>query len=112
MGRAVCANPAALGGGKATLDPYMKPSQLKGGTRVTTPFVHLPDFLQGECVDRDEFTYLELTVLPSVSSARPTDVSADIGADWGLHLIDVHIAMGSLVDLAGAQAAAFAAQQH
>jgi Protein of unknown function (DUF3089) len=112
MGRAVCANPAALGGGKATLDPYMKPSQLKGGTRVTTPFVHLPDFLQGECVDRDEFTYLELSVLPSMSSAHPTDVSADIGADWGLHLIDVHIAMGSLVDLAGAQAAAFAAQQH
>jgi pimeloyl-ACP methyl ester carboxylesterase len=112
MGRAVCANPAALGGGKATLDPYLKPSQVKGGMRVTTPFVHLPDFLQGECVEMGDYTYLELSVLPGMNAARPTDVSADIGADWGLHLIDVHIAMGNLVDLAAMQAAAFAAQHH
>jgi len=110
MGRAVCANPAALGGGKATLDPYLKPTQVKGGMRVTTPFVHLPDFLQGQCVDMGDYTYLELSILPGMNAARPTDVSADIGADWGLHLIDVHIAMGNLVDLAGMQAAAFAAQ--
>jgi hypothetical protein len=37
------------------------------------------------------------------------DVSADIGANWGLHIIDMHVAMGDLVDLAGKQAAAFAA---
>ena len=36
----------------------------------------------------------------------PMDVSADIGANWGLHLIDVHIGMGNLVDLAAKQAAA------
>jgi hypothetical protein len=108
-GRAVCANPAALGGGKAVLTPYLKPTQVKGGARITTPYVSPRDFLQGECVDRDAYTYLELVILNGGMGSLPTDVSADIGADWGLHLIDVHIAMGDLVDLAAKQAAALAA---
>lgn len=105
-GRAVCANPAALGGGKAVLTPYLKPSQVKGGARVSTPFVSPRDFLQGECIDKDVYTYLELSILNGGMGSLPTDVSADIGANWGLHLIDVHIAMGNLVDLAAKQAAA------
>ena len=108
-GRAVCANPAALAGGKGVLLPYLKPSQVRGGPRVTTPFLSVPDFLQGECVNRGEFTYLELTVLSnSGGGSRPTDVTGDITADWGLHLVDMHIAMGTLVDLAASQAAAYA----
>jgi hypothetical protein len=108
-GRAVCANPAALGGGKGTLIPYLKPSQVQGGMRVSTPFVSYRDFLQAECVNRDPFTYLELTVLKG--TGLPSDVSGDITPDWGLHLIDVNIAMGSLVNLAAAQAAGFAARK-
>jgi hypothetical protein len=108
-GRAVCANPAALGGGKAVLIPYLNPSQVRGGTRVTTPYVSYRDFLQGECVDRDQFTYLELTVLRG--TGLPSDVTGDITPDWGLHLVDVAIAMGSLVNLAGSEAAAFAAHK-
>jgi hypothetical protein len=105
-GRAVCANPAALGGGKAVLTPYLHPNQVTGGPRVTTPFVSPRDFLQGQCVDRDIYTYLELSSMNGGMGTLPTDVSADIGANWGLHLIDVHIAMGNLVDLAAKQAAA------
>jgi len=105
-GRAVCANPAALGGGKAVLTPYLHLNQVKGGPRVTTPFVSPRDFIQGQCVDRDVYTYLELSTMNGGMSTLPSDVSADIGATWGLHLIDVHIAMGNLVDLAAKQAAA------
>lgn len=108
-GRAVCANPAALGGGKATLTPYLHLNQVKGGPRVTTPFISPRDFLQGQCVDRDVYTYLELSTMNAGMGTLPTDVSADIGASWGLHLIDVHIAMGNLVELAAKQAAAQAA---
>jgi hypothetical protein len=61
-------------------------------------------------VERDVFSYLELTVLSGSNAAIPQDVTGDIGADWGLHLIDVNIAMGSLVNLAASQAAAFAAR--
>jgi len=105
-GRAVCANPAALSGGKAGLIPYLKPGQVRGGMRVMTPFVSPRDFLQGECIDKDQYTYLELSILNAGMGSLPSDVSADIGANWGLHLIDVHIAMGNLVDLAAKQAAA------
>jgi hypothetical protein len=108
-GRAVCANPAALGGGKAVLTPYLHTNQVKGGPRVTTPFLSPRDFLQGECVDRDIYTYLELSSMNAGMGSLPTDVSADIGANWGLHLIDVHIAMGNLVDLAAKQAVVQAA---
>ena len=38
-GRAVSANPAALGGGKGVLTLYLKPTQVRGGARITTPFV-------------------------------------------------------------------------
>ncbi len=107
-GRAVCANPAALSGGKGTLIPYLDPAEVRGGTRVTTPFVSYRDFLDAECVERGEFTYLALTVRDG--AALPDDIGGDITADWGLHLVDVHIAMGSLVNLAASQAAAFAAK--
>ena len=107
-GRAVCANPAALGGGKAVLTPYLKPSQVRGGATIMTPFVSPRDFLEAECVDAGQYTYLELSILHGGMGSLPTDVSADIGANWGLHLIDVHIAMGNLVDLAAKQAAALA----
>ena len=38
--------------------------------------------------------------------ARPTDVGGRISPVWGLHLIDMNLAMGDLVDLAGRQIAA------
>ena len=47
--------------------------------------------------------------------ARTNDISGDVviggevQADWGLHLIDVHLAMGNLVRLAERQGAAWLA---
>jgi hypothetical protein len=44
------------------------------------------------------------------------DITGDIGAganvaaNWGLHLIDVNLAMGNLVDIVGQQAKAYAAK--
>jgi hypothetical protein len=114
-GRAACANPAALGGGKGITTPYFftdsQAAFARGNTqRISTPFITMPDFIQTECVDRDAFTYLALTVLSDPSDPRADDISGDITADWGLHLVDVHIAMGTLVDLAASEYAAFAAQ--
>jgi hypothetical protein len=33
-----------------------------------------------------------------------------VQADWGLHVIDMHLAMGNLVDQVAAKAAAYAAR--
>jgi hypothetical protein len=111
-GAAVCANPAALGGGPATLKPYFTASTglvvLLDTPSVSTPFVTLPDFARGECVVKDGFSYLEITLLSTPADQRPQDVAGRISPEWGLHLIDVHLAMGDLVELARSQAEAFA----
>jgi hypothetical protein len=36
--------------------------------------------------------------------------NGEINPGWGLHLVDVHLAMGNLVDLVRAQAAAYLAR--
>jgi hypothetical protein len=47
---------------------------------------------------------------------RADDITGDIGAgtnvlsNWGLHLIDVNLAMGDLVDIVGRQAKAYSAK--
>lgn len=114
-GRAACANPAALSGGKGVTTPYfVTDSQAAfaraGGMMITTKFITMPNFIQTECVDSNEFTYLALTVLSDRADPRADDISGDITADWGLHLVDVHIAMGNLVDLSASEYIAWAAQ--
>jgi hypothetical protein len=114
-GRAACANPGALGGGKGVLTPYFftdsQAAFARGrGETISTKFITMPEFLEAECVDSGDFTYLALSVLSDAADPRADDVSGDITPDWGLHLIDVHIAMGNLVELTASAYAAFAAQ--
>jgi len=114
-GRAICTNPAALSGGKGVLTPYFftdsQAAFARGqGETISTKFITMPEFLEAECVDREEFTYLALSVLAEPSDPRADEISGDITPDWGLHLVDVHVAMGNLVELAASEHAAFAAQ--
>jgi hypothetical protein len=113
-GVAVCSNPAALGGGPATLKPYFRVADglitLSGLAAVPTPFVTLPDFVRGECVARGGLNYMEITLLSKATDQRPKDVTGDITPPWGLHLIDMHLAMGDFETLVQAQAKAFAAR--
>ena len=47
------------------------------------------------------------------SDPRVDDISGDVGANgsvlanWGLHLIDVNLAMGNLIDIVAQQAKAY-----
>jgi len=76
--------------------------------RVTigTPFVTLPHFVDAECADNG-FVYLALTVHGDPSDARIDDIGGDLTPEWGMHLIDVNVAMGDLVRIAHDQAKAF-----
>lgn len=127
---AACVNPADLTGAKATLDPYF-PGEVKGVFTVAlgdgaspfadpdardpiaTPYFKMPDFVQGECVDRGEHQYLEITAMADPEDPRADDFNGDFrGAEgWGLHLVDVSIALGNLIDLAELQGAAWLAAQ-
>lgn len=75
---------------------------------IETPLVTLPGLVSGECVTRDGFTYLEVTVHGDPEDPRADDVGGDLTPDWGLHLIDVGLTMGDIVTRIEAQASAFA----
>ena len=104
--RAICTNPAALAGGAGLLDPYF--SGYSWGVDVSTPFATLPGLVSGECVERDGFSYLELTVHAD-DGPREDDIRGDLEPHWGMHAIDVNVALGDLVRVARGQAASYSA---
>jgi hypothetical protein len=126
---AACVNPAALAGGSGALHAYLDAT----GKTVTstpkiqpwvtpeqpidTPWVSVPGLLTAECKTNENATYLEVTVHGDPSDPRVDDITGDIGnppnvlANWGLHLIDVNLSMGNLVDIVGQQAKAYAAKK-
>jgi hypothetical protein len=122
---AACANPAALGGGSGTLHAYLS----TGGSTITspqppkpwvvpekpiaTPWVSVPGLLSAQCKSNEYATYLEITVNAKPTDPRTDDIVGDLVTngqvlkDWGLHLIDVNLTMGNLVEIVGKQAKAW-----
>jgi hypothetical protein len=102
-----CSNPAALAGGRTPLHAYFPTSTHPwlrlGSWPITTPFVSVPGLLTGECVHRGEFTYLEVTVHGVPADPRADDIPGDLTPEWGLHLVDVQLVLGDLVELIGRQ---------
>ncbi len=123
---AACTNPAALGGGSGELHSYLSSggSIVNGASvepkpwvtppqPVTTPFVSVPGLLTAECVSNEKGSYLAVTVHGDPADPRVDDITGDVviggqvQADWGLHLIDVHLAIGNLIDIVGQESKAF-----
>lgn len=114
--RGGCTNPAALGGGSAELHSYL---QARGGglgsatagpwvtpdKPITTPWVSVPGLLTGACVSNERGTYFEVTVHGDPADPRTDDIAGDImmggqvQASWGLHLIDMNLGMGNLLEI-------------
>lgn len=126
---AACTNPAALGGGTGALHAYLsadgttvvgrRPVKpwVSPGPAVTTPWVSVPGLLTARCTANEHASgYLEVTVHGNPTDPRVDDITGDVGndtqiqADWGLHLIDVELALGNLVDIVGRQARAYGAK--
>ena len=113
---------AALGGGTGELRAYLyRDGRTIIGTTpprpwvvperpIGTPWVSVPGLLTAACRSNQNATYLEVTVHGDPTDPRTDDIVGDIGANgqvlanWGLHLIDVNLAMGNLVDIVGRQA--------
>ncbi|WP_404367483.1 DUF3089 domain-containing protein [Sphingomonas sp. MMS24-J45] len=125
---AACVNPAALRGAAATADAYLgaKGAGLSSapqgpwssdGAPVTTPFVKVPGLLSVACTTSGRFSYLAVTVNAVPSDARTDTIVGDIVfgggilKDWGLHLLDMPVVMGDLVELSAVQAKAWEAKQ-
>jgi hypothetical protein len=119
---AACTNPAALAGGSAELHSYLSTT---GGTitsttapkawtvpekPISTPWVSVPGLLTAQCKSNEFANYLEITVHGDPADPRTDDIIGDLSTggqilkDWGLHLVDVNLAMGNLVEIVGRQA--------
>lgn len=123
-----CTNPADLAGGSGTLKPYFAAHErgfgntqpalpwAKDGPDVTTPFVTVPGMLSAECASNANATYLAISVHPDPSGKRADDFRGDVFTHgqvrprWGLHVVDVELAMGNLLDIVEAQARAWQRQ--
>jgi len=117
-----CTNPAALGGGRATLDSYwfaLSPVQ-PGAEPVIwssqgnppTPFLRTEGFVTGECRHDGQAGYLAVAENADPNDARTDRIPGDVytmgklNPGWGLHLIDMNVAQGDLIRLVEAQAEA------
>lgn len=125
-GVAGCVNPAAIAGGSGDAKPYFPttagasilgpggdgsspPWVAPSAGTVETPFVTVPGLVTTECQSRDGFNYLEATVHGDPTDPRADDIPGDLTPEWGLHLVDVNLMMGNILDDVAAQAKTFAA---
>lgn len=120
-----CTNPASLGGGSGELRAYFSTEgrTITGGPRprqwvtsdqqIATPFVSVPGLLTAKCATNEHANYLEVTVHGNPTDPRTDDIPGDLGGaggiltNWGLHLVDVNLAMGNLIEIVGQQANAY-----
>jgi hypothetical protein len=126
---AACTNPAALAGGSGELHSYLSAEGRTIATgprarpwvtpdaKIDTPFVSVPGLLTATCASNEHANYLEVTVHGDPADPRTDDIGGDLGgaggplANWGLHLIDVNLAMGNLLDIVRQQAKSYAAKK-
>ena len=126
---AACTNPAALAGGAGLLHAYLASgihAQIADGVQpgawtdppvaITTPFVEVPGLLGAECRHDNGHHYLAITLHPGPGGKRTNAITGDVVVggrvlpDWGLHIIDMNLAMGNLIAIVRAESRTWAAQ--
>jgi hypothetical protein len=114
----LCVNPADLSGATAPLDPYFPTRSTATGLgllsglvppKLPTPWVTEPGLYSGQCQSQGGATWLQVSAPIHAGDSRAT-VGQTLGPAWGLHLVDVNIALGNLVDLTRTEAAAYQAE--
>ena len=112
---AACTNPAALGGGEAALNGYfdaaggtalpLGPTDpwTVGGRPIATPMVRVVGLLKAQCRSTAFASYLEVSVERGPDSPASRDIQGDFVEPLGLHLVDMEVAMGNLIELVGRQ---------
>ena len=109
--RIMCVNPASPAGGIAGLDPYIPSLVLtflpRGGTpAVTTPWVSFPGEYTARCESSGDATWLQVTHVRGGTDRQPPLARLQDPV-LGLHILDVSIALGNLVQLVRDEAAAY-----
>jgi hypothetical protein len=126
---AACTNPGSLGGGSAPLVAYFSaegrtivgssptPPWVVPERRIETPWVSVPGLVTAQCASNEHASYLEITVHGDPQDPRTDNIRGDlmvgnqILTDWGLHLMDVSLGMGNLVDTVKQQSRAWTSRR-
>jgi hypothetical protein len=109
-GRALCTNPVQPGGGEFPLVSYVPTEGTVDGALpdgISTPFVRFDGAVTAACARDGGADYLRITPQDARGVAM-VSIASRLGPVWGLHLLDVNLALGDLVALAAVQAQAFA----
>ncbi len=112
----LCTNPAALGGGSALLDSVFPlsfppgvgnaiPPSEKPGSKTATPWYEYDDAYRAHCEESNGNHILEVT---AVNGAPALFSSGALAGLWGLHPLDVNLALGDTVALVQSEAKAYA----
>jgi hypothetical protein len=108
-----CVNPAALLGADS-LDAEL-PTTGQVAERLGTAFVQDPGLIAADCVTSGDRTFLAISIKQTgVGSQTLTRALGALDArapGWGLHAIDVNLALGDLVEIVGRQGQAWMAQK-
>lgn len=96
---AACTSPALLAGDVDALKPIVPVTQALTATTATTTFVTYPGYLTGACHQRGGYAWFQVDVHRVAGDTRPAELPKVLGPAWGLHLYDVSLALGNLVEL-------------
>jgi hypothetical protein len=110
----LCVNPASLSGGTGPLQPYFGTAKFPGPLglvlpappSVPTPWVASPGLYTAHCESAGGATWLQVDTTGIAGDQRQV-VFQTLGPGWGLHLFDVNLALGNLVELVRQQEAAY-----
>lgn len=108
----LCVNPASLSEGTGTLQTEFATAPfpgtigiwLKGIPSAATAWMSYPNRSTAHCESANDVNWLQVNASPD--DTRPVVAAAPTAA-WGLHLYDVTLALGNLVDLVRSQAEAY-----
>ena len=107
----MCVNPASPAGGTGVLDPYIPSLVLAflpagSAPKVQTPWVSFPGEYDARCESSGNADWLQVTHIGGSTDQRPLVTHLRDPA-FGLHVLDVNIALGNLVQLVRDEAAAY-----
>jgi len=84
--------------------------------RLDTSYVNLPGLLSTRCVKDGAASYLSVAFAPGVDDKRPKDIPGEMVSggrilkDWGLHLLDINMVAGNLLEIVRSQALTYQAR--
>jgi len=107
--RIMCVNPASPAGGTGTLEPVLPTLALsflhgRNAPPVHTPWVAFPDEYSARCRTSGNATWLQISDIGGKTDRQPRLTGRTA---IGLHVLDLNIALGNLVQLVAHQAAAY-----